>query len=117
MVMSKTKYNNQEDQQEALDEEEYQADKQYEQGRLADDNVFSEYFEDDENKADRFTDDYHENFTDNIYDQVVDTKTYNTLYGLISWKRIKNAKEFKGNKRNIKSMLTRTIVIILYKRD
>ena len=25
---------------------------------------YSEYFKDDENNADRFTDDYHENFTD-----------------------------------------------------
>jgi hypothetical protein len=60
--MSKTKYDNQEDQQEVLDEEDYQTDQQYEQERFTDE--YSEYFEDDENKADRFTDEYRENFTD-----------------------------------------------------
>jgi hypothetical protein len=58
MMISKTKHNKQE----ALDEEEYQTDQQYEQERFTDE--YSEYFEDDENKADRFTDDYRENFTD-----------------------------------------------------
>ena len=55
MGISKTKHN---DQEEELDEEQYQADSQYEQDRLTDDNAYSEYFEDDENEANRFTDDY-----------------------------------------------------------
>ena len=42
-------------------EDSYQTDR-YEQERFTD--TSSEYFEDDENKANRFTDDYHENFTD-----------------------------------------------------
>jgi hypothetical protein len=49
-MISKTKHNNQE----ASDEEDYQTDQQYEQERFTDE--YSEYFEDDENKADRFTD-------------------------------------------------------------
>ena len=32
--------------------------------RFTDENAYSGYFEDDENKADRFTDDYKEDFTD-----------------------------------------------------
>jgi hypothetical protein len=52
MVISKTKYNNQEEQEEASDE--YQTDNQYEKDILADDNAHSEYIEDDGNKADRF---------------------------------------------------------------
>jgi hypothetical protein len=64
MMISRSKYNDQEEQLEASDEEEYKADDQYEQDRLTDDNAYNEYFEDDDNKADRFTDDYHENFTD-----------------------------------------------------
>jgi hypothetical protein len=62
MMISKTKYNDQKEQQELSDEEDYQTDQQYEQERFTDE--YSENFEDDENKADRFTDDYHENFTD-----------------------------------------------------
>jgi hypothetical protein len=44
--------------------EEYQSDRHYEQERLTD--TYSEYFQDDENKADRFTDDnaHREKFTD-----------------------------------------------------
>ena len=49
MMISKTKQNDQEEQ-------------QYEQERFTDE--YSEYFEDDENKAERFTDEYRENFTD-----------------------------------------------------
>jgi hypothetical protein len=64
MVSGKTTHNNQEEQEEVSDEEKYHVDQQYEQDRLTDDNAYSEYFEDDENKADRFTDDYRENFTD-----------------------------------------------------
>jgi hypothetical protein len=62
-MISKTKHNDQKEQQE-LSDEEYQTDEQYEHDRLTDDNAYGEYFEDDENKADRFTDDYHETFTD-----------------------------------------------------
>ena len=62
-MISKTKYNDQEEQQEVSDEE-YQTNEQHEQDRLTDDNAYSEDFQDDENKADRFTDAYHENFTD-----------------------------------------------------
>jgi hypothetical protein len=61
MMISKTKYNDQEEQQE-LEEENYLVDHQYEQERFTD--TYSEYFEDDENKADRFTDDYREDFAD-----------------------------------------------------
>jgi hypothetical protein len=61
MMISKTKYNNREEQQE-LSDENYQTDHQYEQERFTDE--YSEYFEDDENEADRFRNDYHENFTD-----------------------------------------------------
>jgi hypothetical protein len=60
MRISKTKHNKQE----VSDEDEYQADEQYEEDRLTDDNAYSEYFEDDENEADRFTDDYQEDFKD-----------------------------------------------------
>lgn len=63
MMTSKTKYHDQEEQQEALDEKECQSNEQGEQDRLTDD-MHREYFEDDKNKAERFTDDYHENFTD-----------------------------------------------------
>jgi hypothetical protein len=54
--------NNNQEEQEASDEE-YQADR-YEQERFTD--TYSEYFQDDENKADRFTDDnaYREDFRD-----------------------------------------------------
>jgi hypothetical protein len=62
MMISKTRHNDQGDQQKVSDEEDYQTDQRYEQERFTD--KYSEYFEDDENKADRFTDDYHENFTD-----------------------------------------------------
>jgi hypothetical protein len=56
MIISKTNYNNQEEEQQKVsDKEECLTDKQYEHGRLTDDNAYSEYFEDDENKADRFT--------------------------------------------------------------
>jgi hypothetical protein len=51
-MISKTKHNKQE----ASDEENYQTDQQYEQERFTD--GYSKYFEDDENKADRFTDDF-----------------------------------------------------------
>jgi hypothetical protein len=61
-MISKTKYNDQEEQQELVEEENYLGDSQYEQERFTD--TYSEDFEDDENKADRFTDDYRENFTD-----------------------------------------------------
>ena len=61
-MISKTKYNNQEEQQELVEEENYLGDSQYERERFTD--SYSEDFEDDENKADRFTDTYHENFTD-----------------------------------------------------
>ena len=61
-MISKTKYNNQEEQQELAEEENYLGDSQYEQERFTD--KHSEDFEDDENKAERFTDDYRENFTD-----------------------------------------------------
>jgi hypothetical protein len=44
-MKTKTKHNDQE----SSDEEEYQTDQQYEQERFTDD--YSEYFEDDENKA------------------------------------------------------------------
>jgi hypothetical protein len=64
MKKSKIKNNDQEERLEASDEEEYQADKQYEQDRLTDDNAYSEYFEDDENKSDRLTDDYQEDLKD-----------------------------------------------------
>ena len=57
-MISKTKQNDQEEQQELLVDE----DRQYKQERFTDE--YSEYFEDDENEADRFTDDYHEDFTD-----------------------------------------------------
>jgi hypothetical protein len=56
MRISRTKHNDQKEQQELSDEEEYQTDKQYEQDRLTDGNAYSEYFEDDGNKGDRFTD-------------------------------------------------------------
>jgi hypothetical protein len=61
-MISKTKYNNQEEQQELVEEENYLGDSQYEKERFTD--TYTEDFEDDENKAERFTDDYHENFTD-----------------------------------------------------
>ena len=48
-MISKTKHNDQKEQQESSDEEEYQTDQQYEQERFTDD--YSECFEDDENKA------------------------------------------------------------------
>jgi hypothetical protein len=54
--------NNQE--QQVAEEENYLGDRQYEQERFTD--TYTEDFRDDENKADRFTDDnaYRENFTD-----------------------------------------------------
>jgi hypothetical protein len=52
MMISKSKNNDQAEHKE-LDEEEYQTDQQYEQDRLTDDNAYSEYFQDDENKDDR----------------------------------------------------------------
>jgi hypothetical protein len=61
-MISKTKHNNQKEQQEVAEEENYLGDSQYERERFTDE--YSEDFEDDENKADRFTDDYHEDFTD-----------------------------------------------------
>jgi hypothetical protein len=48
-MISKTRHNDQKEQQELSDEEEYQTDQQYEQERFTDD--YSIYFEDDENKA------------------------------------------------------------------
>ena len=59
MMINKTNYKDQEEQRELVEEE---VDQQYEQERFTDEQ--SEYFEDDENKADRFTDDnaYRENF-------------------------------------------------------
>jgi hypothetical protein len=56
--------NNSNQQHEVPEEENYLGDRQYEEERFTD--TYSEYFEDDENKADRFTDDnaYRENFTD-----------------------------------------------------
>ena len=62
MMISKTKHNDQKEQQGLSDEEDYQTDQQCEQERFTDE--YSHYFEDDENKADRFIDDHHENFTD-----------------------------------------------------
>jgi hypothetical protein len=50
-MISKTKHNDQKEQEEASDEEEYQTDEQYEQDRLTDDNAYSEYIEDNENLA------------------------------------------------------------------
>lgn len=41
-----------------------QTDQQYDQERLTDGNAYSEYFEDDENKSGRYTDEYRENYTD-----------------------------------------------------
>jgi hypothetical protein len=52
MIMSKTKYNDQEDQQEASDEQEYLTDHQYEQERFTD--AYHEDFRDDYNEVDRF---------------------------------------------------------------
>jgi hypothetical protein len=62
--VNKSNCNNQE--QQVAEEENYLSDHYYEQERFTDDNAYSEYFQDDENKVDRFTDDnaYHENFTD-----------------------------------------------------
>jgi hypothetical protein len=57
-MISKIKYNDEKERQELSDEE----DQQYEQERLTDE--YSEYFEDDENKSERFIDDYREDFTD-----------------------------------------------------
>jgi hypothetical protein len=59
---NKSNCNNQE--QQVAEEENYLTDTQYEKERFTD--AYSEDFEDDENKADRFTDDnaYRENFTD-----------------------------------------------------
>jgi hypothetical protein len=50
MMINKTRYNKEE--QEQQDEEQYEIDEQYEKDRLTDDNAYSEYFEDDENKDD-----------------------------------------------------------------
>ena len=52
------------EEQEVSDEEQYQSDTHYEQERFTD--TYSEYFEDDENKVDKFTDDnaYREDFRD-----------------------------------------------------
>jgi hypothetical protein len=44
-----------------VEEETYLGDNQYAQYRFTD--TYSEYFEDDGNKADRFIDNYYENFT------------------------------------------------------
>jgi hypothetical protein len=64
-MMKKSKIkNNDQERLVASDEEEYQADKQYEQDRLTDDSAYSEYFEGDENKSDRLTDNYSEDFKD-----------------------------------------------------
>jgi hypothetical protein len=59
---NKSNCNNQE--QQVAEEENYLSDHHYEQERFTD--AYSEYFQDDENKSDRFTDDnaYRENFTD-----------------------------------------------------
>jgi hypothetical protein len=59
---NKSNCNNQE--QQVAEEENYLTDTQYEKERFTD--AYSENFEDDENKADRFTADnaYRENFTD-----------------------------------------------------
>ena len=62
MMISKTKHNDQKEQQELSDEEDCQTDQQYEQERFTDE--YSEYFEDDESRADRFTDDYNEDLKD-----------------------------------------------------
>jgi hypothetical protein len=64
MKKSKIKNNDQEERLEASDEEQHGVDQQYEQDRLTDDNAYSEYFEGDENKSDRLTDDYHEDLKD-----------------------------------------------------
>ena len=56
--------NSNQGEQQVSEEQQYSDDYNYEQDRLTDDNAYSEYFEDDENKADRFSDDYHEDFTD-----------------------------------------------------
>jgi hypothetical protein len=59
-IVQKNKNNNNNDcndnnNQEQVSEEEYLTDHQYEQERFTDDNVYSEYFRDDFNEADRFT--------------------------------------------------------------
>ncbi len=56
--------NDSQEQQVVAEEENYLGDSQYEKERFTD--AYSENFEDDENKADKFTDDnaYRENFTD-----------------------------------------------------
>ncbi|MFL6379960.1 MAG: hypothetical protein ACJ72S_01550, partial [Nitrososphaeraceae archaeon] len=56
--------NNNNQEQQVAEEENYLGDRQYEQERFTD--TYTEDFRDDENKADRFTDDnaYRENFTD-----------------------------------------------------
>jgi hypothetical protein len=63
-IAQKEDNNNQEEQE--VSDEEYQTDR-YEQERFTD--TYNEYFEDDENKADRFTDDnaYREKFTDDYH--------------------------------------------------
>jgi hypothetical protein len=57
MMISKARYNNEEQQEQSdeSDEEQYEIDQQYEQDRLTDDNAYSEYFRDDFNAGDRFT--------------------------------------------------------------
>ena len=55
------KDNDGQEQQEVAEEENHLDDTHYEQERFTD--IYNEYFEDDENKADGFTDDYHVNFT------------------------------------------------------
>lgn len=52
-MISKTKHNDQEEQQELVVEEDYLGDSQYKQERFTD--TYSEYFEDEQNKADRYS--------------------------------------------------------------
>ena len=62
MMISKAKHKDQKEQQEASDDEYYQTGDQYEQERFTDE--YNEYFEDEENKDDRLTDDYQEDLKD-----------------------------------------------------
>ena len=61
-MIRKTNYNSDQKELQESDEEDCQIDQQYEQERFTDE--YSEYFEDDENKADRLTDDYQEDLKD-----------------------------------------------------
>ena len=57
-IISKAKYNDhEEEQQEVSEEENYLGDHQYAQERFTD--RYNEYFEDDENKSDRYTNTNH----------------------------------------------------------